>query len=383
VPVADKTLKTKAIADMCFIYSKSKAVLILDEWLRQIPSTAPAPVMLARTYQSNWITRLWTHQEGFFPPELWVQFSDCSVEMQSITDKAREYEKSMIPKGIYLNFPSIITKSMSDQYGAIGFFYKDISKNKENIWKLYLPLADIMRMRRTTRQADETVCLATILGLDVISYQNVKDEDEDTTAEKRMEKFLRDLKTFQTGLVFNNWERLKRPGLGWAPKTLLAHRAGPADSEFGYLQDHDGTGEILFDDNGQPTGLPVEYPGFSSFDFSKSTRLSIRCADRAFAIQCQQGNLYMVQLFPNDIFWPADMKLAVILSKPPEKADEDGVLAVIGKAATGDNESGSQGYCAFKHFALARVRLLRTKKPEWIDVVTAKLLPTKSKWLVS
>lgn len=362
---------------MCFVYSHAKAVLILDEWLRQIPSTAPVPVVLSRTYQSNWIKRLWTHQEGFFPPELWVQFSDRSIEMQSITDMAREYEQSMIPKGIYLKFPSIAIEKVALQYGFFEQAYKNIAAKKEDIWRLYLPLTDIMRVRRTTMQADETVCLATILNIPLSPYQEIQEKDDETTAGKRMEWFLKDINKFPMGLIFNNYERLKTPGFGWAPKTLLAHRSGQESSEIGVLDDR--VDKILWDKAGQP-GLPVEYPGFSTFEFSSSPRasprMSISGGNRAFAIRSDRGKLYKVELFHNDVEWQQDVKLSMILSELPEKTDDGSVLAVIGS-----NACVYQGRHVIKHLALARVRCLK-ESPGWLDVVTGELLPSSSKWLV-
>jgi hypothetical protein len=363
---------------MGYLYENAAAVLILDEWLRQIPSTAPTPAILARTYKSNWIKRLWTHQEGFFPKELWVQFSDRAIKMQDISDKAWAYEKEMIPKGACLRFPGIASGQVAAQYGFFKFGYKDIRKDKGKIWMLYGPLADIMRLRRTTRQGDETVCLATILGLDLDPYQAIDDKPDADAAKKRMEIFLKEINRFQMGIIFNNWERLETEGFGWAPKSLLSHRGGVGDSEIGVWDQRQS--DIQWD--GNMAGLPVQYPGFNLFNFSKATRMSVSSAERAFAVQLEQGDNkessspYVVEVYRNDVVWDNHSRYAVILAKMPED-NEEGVLAAIGHVST-----ITKGAIVLRHLCLARVRWLKNETPEWIDTVTSVGLAKDTKWLV-
>jgi hypothetical protein len=327
-------------------------------------------------YQSNWIKRLWTHQEGFFPKEIFVQFSDQAVKLDTITDKRVQYEKDMAAKGIYLHFAAFTSLPISEQYGFFKRGFLDIA-GEGKIWMLYGPLAHIMMVRQTSRQADETVCLATILGLDVHRYLDIPDKPDAEAARQRMAILLGEIKEFQMGIIFNNWDRLQMPGLTWAPRSLLGHRGGRNHSNIGVWDQR--TSEIQWD--GSLPGLPVQYPGFSTFDFSQVNRQSISCADRAFAIQPEQGDrespwpLYIVQVYPNDIVWDSWSQYTVILSKIPE--EDEGVLAVIGEGATGYSE-----VTKFQHFCLARVRILKDEYPEWIDTVTADILPEETKWLV-
>lgn len=371
----NKALRKKAISEMRYIYQNAACVLILDEWLQQIPSTAATPIILTRMYQSSWIKRLWTHQEGFFPKEIYVQFSDKAVKLDSITDKSTEYQRNMAAKGYFLRFPNLTSLRFSTQYGFLKNAYLSIAKEGK-IWMLYKPLSHIMGVRQTSRQADETVCLATILGLDVRRYLDIPDKPDEEAAKQRMAILLGEIKTFDMGIIFNNWERLQIQGLTWAPKTLLGHRGGRNYSDLG---SHDERESQIHYEGSRPLGLPVQYPGFSTFDFSQATRQSISCADQAFAIQCTPGEvagtLFMVQVYPVDIAWDAWSQYTIILSKVPE--EDEGVLAVIGEGVTGHKEVTD-----FQHFCLARVRIMKDEYPEWVDVVAAELLPADTKWLV-
>jgi hypothetical protein len=384
IPVGDehKKLRTKAIKDMRYLYQNAAAVLILDEWIRQIPWTAPTPAMLARVYQCNWIKRLWTHQEGFFPKELWVQFSDQAVKIEDIEDKAQEYEKDMIPKGIFSRFASIVSWKVPSQYVFFRMAYMNMGKERAKIYGLYGPLADIMRLRRTTRQGDEAVCLATILGLELDPYLAILDKPDAEAANKRMQILLKEINKFQRGLIFNNWERLNVPGggFGWAPKTLLGHRGGRDNTELGVWDQRHS--DIQWHEN--KAGLLVEYPGFAAFDFSAATRLSVGSADRAFVVLLEPGvngfnPPFVVELSPNEVAWDKHSQYTIIWSKVP-KEGEEGILAAIGYASPSSN-----GVIVFTHLCLARIRKLdppRDKIPDWIDSVTAYSLPEDTKWLV-
>jgi hypothetical protein len=66
VPVQDqfKPYRKKSIANMRYIYQNAVAVLVLDPWLQQIPSTSTTPELLVRLCQSAWLRRLWTRKSS-------------------------------------------------------------------------------------------------------------------------------------------------------------------------------------------------------------------------------------------------------------------------------------------------------------------------------
>lgn len=92
----------------------------------------------------------------------------------------------MVPKGIYLKFPVVASTQVADQYVFLKSMYNDLRKDKEDVWMFYEPLADIMRVRQTSRQGDETICLATILSLEVDHYLAIPDTPGADAAKERM-----------------------------------------------------------------------------------------------------------------------------------------------------------------------------------------------------
>lgn len=391
VPVGDgyETQRTKAIKSMKTLYASAKAVLVLDDWMREVDSTASPLTLLARIYQSNWTKRLWTHQEGFFPKEVWVQFKDRAIKMEDIAELIRKYEQDMSLKGVYLPWVAAALRKSVSQYAGIKGFYNGVREGPvgnphANIYQLFSPLIDLMHLRRTSRWGDETICLATIVGLPLDKYTAIASKPDDVAARERMCIFLSEIKKFDSWLVFNAWDRLQKPGFGWAPKTLLSHRGGIEDSELGVSgqansnPDPDSeTGELQHR-QGIVVGLLVTYPGFASFDFFGHPRLSIDCGDQAFVIRGGTKGFFVVQVARNDVQWDRINTYGMILSNVPEVDSEESVVAVIG-ATSRSHGSG----IAFRHLCRAHVFLKKSYTRDCLDVVEASLLGDGTKWLVS
>ena len=76
-------------------------------------------------------------------------------------------------------------------------------------------LQTALQYRATSRQKDEAVCVATLLGYDVLPFLAL-----DSSAARMKEFWLR-LKDFPTGILWMAGDRLSGGGLRWAPSTLL------------------------------------------------------------------------------------------------------------------------------------------------------------------
>ncbi|KMK58675.1 hypothetical protein Y699_07902 [Aspergillus fumigatus Z5] len=221
VPAGDKDRKRKAIRNMRHVYSNAKAVLVLDKFIQKIPSTAPALDKVARLYLSNWTKRLWTHQEGFLPSLVYIQFSDRPVELRALAEEFMTYNREHLEKsGKYLGFPFAANLRLLDLYSALRGLMKLVKEK----WMLYEPLAHHLSPRRSTRLADETVCMATIIDIDLDRIQAISGDDDEGVAEERMAAFLEQFGTFDRSVIFNDYERLNKAGYRWAPKSLLNFR---------------------------------------------------------------------------------------------------------------------------------------------------------------
>ncbi|EED16998.1 hypothetical protein TSTA_020550 [Talaromyces stipitatus ATCC 10500] len=197
------------------------------------PSTSPILAIISRLYQSNWIKRLWTHQEGFlsdlnYPSEdsnsdwhskVYILFSDKSVELDDLYQQFSAYQK-----------------------------------RQERLEMLYGPITDAVSQRKTSQLADEIVCLATIIDIDVKPFLDLPDKTNKDLAQERMALFLKTLHTFEMHFVFNNYATGEK-GYKWAPRSSLSFRT----AELYYGEDERTADLQIVNGKG---GLLVQYPGF-------------------------------------------------------------------------------------------------------------------------
>ncbi|GIJ85156.1 hypothetical protein Asppvi_004012 [Aspergillus pseudoviridinutans] len=371
VPALDKDRKREAIKNMHHVYSNAKAVLVLDKFIQKIPSTAPVLDKVARLYLSNWIKRLWTHQEGFLPSLVYIQFADQPVELNALAEEFKAYNlEHLETSGKYLGFPFAANARLLDLYSALRDLMKQVQD--EDKWMLYEPLAHHLSPRRSTRLADETVCMATIINIDPSKILAVPGAEDDELARDRMAVFLEQLGTFDMSLIFNNYERLDKTGYRWAPKSLLNFRTPrlvcPDESETVTLEKKNGR-----------TGLPVRYPGLL-VDFANKN-VPFGALKHGCEVQCRvpaargsslDGESLVLQLPANDVRW-AKRQYAVILSEIP-KVGGKSCPAVVGLCNRPVN-----GIYWFEHLSLARIRAREEYVDESVDV---QFLERDSAWFV-
>ncbi|KAL3431175.1 hypothetical protein BDV09DRAFT_206874 [Aspergillus tetrazonus] len=376
IPANDKARKDKAITTMRRVYSEAKAVLVLDDRLQEIRSDAPPLDLITRIYQSNWIKRLWTHQEGFLPKALWFQFKDRAVEINELREGFGAYESSLQRQGIHLGFPRSAEMRLVGQYTVLQRMFGLTSATEK--WRLYFPLAAAMSERKTSRLADETICLATIVDIALADLQEIPAKPDADSGSKRMALFLEKLGKFSTGVIFNNYPRLDQRGYRWAPRSLLNFRTAKITSAGA----EPGFDIASFNPNRRP-GLLAQYHGFLvKFGLGKpfagvERGCAIQCADSADSGQDLDGKWFLVQL-PRDnsnVEWQTWQTYAVILSEiPKQRATAPAVVASL-------QERQEDGVHVVIHQSIASVWMTQ-EPPEGVSTVRTALLRKRTKWLV-
>jgi hypothetical protein len=358
------------------VYTNARAVLVLDDWLQQIRSDSPMLEIVTRLYQSNWIKRLWTHQEGFLPKnEVYVQFIDKAVSLDDLSMQFQAYQAQQEALGIYLQFPMATGTRLLALYSSLRHIMQGIT-DLDKKWMLYAPVADAMSERKTSRLADEIVCLATIMDINVRQFLDLPDKPDADLTNDRMALFLKGLHTFQMSLVFNNYERLNQTGYKWAPKSLLNFRTARL------LYGSDRRTTVLQPVHGR-LGLLVQYPGFL-LTFA-SGKPSFGTTERGCVIKCTQstkwsakGKWFIIELSPNNFQWEessTQVYAVVLLSIPEERGQRSQAIIGLSKSrAVG-------GVYTFDHCSTATVRVEDTP-PAWVDTVEAPLLGGNTEWLI-
>ncbi len=162
---------------------------------------------------SGWMRRLWTLQEGTLARDVYFQLSDCTL-------KLRDLDSRMMKEA------AVSGQFLYTQYSVDCFLYfapflrgqvRSRSEHLLGIWRQ-------LQWRSTSHQYDETLCLATLLGIDPAPLLAIPQED----LEQRMVKFLQICGTLPRSILFQMPPRLNSPGFRWAPKSFLACFKGSA-----------------------------------------------------------------------------------------------------------------------------------------------------------
>lgn len=238
--------RKKAIPKMKEIYELAHAVLVLDQDLLQISTRIDPLEATVRINIGLWATRLWTLQEGVISKRLHFAFLDGSIPATKLEDGYNEAKTNIdnnyhyVCKAGRLFSSSMHSLQQREEHNKVG-----------NAWQS-------LQWRTTTRNTDETICLATILGMDptpILDIQPVKNSI-DECLEKRMVCFLSMLDAkvgIPPGIIFLPGPKLDAKGFSWAPKTWMTQQRRQNNLP-------------LFDRYTRATflttrGLHVQYPG--------------------------------------------------------------------------------------------------------------------------
>lgn len=201
--------KRLALARMPKVYSDAAYVLVLDRTLELYSFAAIGPLEAAiRVFTSRWCRRIWTLQEAVLAKNLLVQFQDRAVDLRELWQAGQ-------------------TMNRQDDLGKLGISF-DVIWHCRSIRHFYhaweqstgsdLPsVVNAIRYRRVSKQADEPLCVSTMLklGTEVVA---------EAPEEKRMEALWTLMSKARPGIpksiIFNALPRLSGAGFRWAPATV-------------------------------------------------------------------------------------------------------------------------------------------------------------------
>jgi hypothetical protein len=214
----DPEYKLLALAKMPEVYREASQVLVLDSSLTEIDCRHLQPIeVMARVFSSGWIFRLWTLNEANLASKLWMQFRDGIIELgQVLSDLSTMTE----PETYHF------TGELASEYGKLR-----IESSKHNGGELWY-LTEALRYRSVSEVSDEPICVGALLRLDVdvITGEeklrlSTNQEDRIRLRDKRMvrlwESIAKGQPVIPRALIYHVGDRLTKPGLRWAPSTLL------------------------------------------------------------------------------------------------------------------------------------------------------------------
>jgi hypothetical protein len=305
----DRSLRKKAIQGMKSIYQQADKVLVLDTTLEHYTLSPDPLINLTRIAFSAWMQRLWTYQEGILASELVFQFRDQAVRGEDIVkhldNKSRRFYndhiqeiKQMIQSRctlsavfVYqlrrLNTPirvdhpwtgrggpkprlcDIVARSMRQSYKDIRIAeskYTGTLIRKKADFEALAAFSHPLQWRKTTKVKDEALVLANLLGVDLKSLLDARNE-------LTLKQIFQHMNSAPLDLLFIAREHFIDNGCRWMPTSLIDGRLST------HLREANGT--IT------PQGLVVDLPGVIISNHSTNVYESsalIQICDRTYSL---------------------------------------------------------------------------------------------------
>ena len=229
VPLTPKVTRKKAITKMQDVYRQSMAALVLDAGLMQHSCPSDPLEVLVRVQTSDWSRRLWTYQEAALAPRIHFQFQDnCSDEIVKLMNQ-RPHDSERANEGYGITrralqitwYPSFSIESRS-RSERVDLRDQDVQRllalySPKERWQRFYAILKGLQQRSTTREVDQIICIAILLGVDIEAIVAVEDE----RPLDRMKVLLKKIAVFPAGLVFVVTRRMTDDGFTWAPLSML------------------------------------------------------------------------------------------------------------------------------------------------------------------
>ncbi|RDW94300.1 hypothetical protein BP5796_00063 [Coleophoma crateriformis] len=254
------------------IYKEATAVLIWDRNLLERPEPAEKNYieMTVRLNTGQWSRRLWTLPEAVLARRLYVAFKSGHVALNDM-NKAYESAKNNVKDDYHFIWKAgrLFTSSITEI--RCQMHTQELGPSESDL-EPGLPVQrarKAIQFREASHPDDQTIVLASVLGLDMSRFVNIQpvqaarasvkfpqSQKSESVATKRMVEFLNALDEtpglgIPSGLIFLPQPKLPQDGYGWAPETWM-HKQRYTYPLFRPLKK---TGYMM------PHGLHVEFPG--------------------------------------------------------------------------------------------------------------------------
>ncbi len=211
-------LRNGCIGQMRKIYQSAAAVLVFDPDLQQLSSNSKPIEVVGRLLSCSWRTRLWTYQEGTLAWDLCIPAQGIVYNLREILQLIPEFpdnEDAILDKNKrdILEFPiarSVVAacrRAVRDPVASVSF--------QDDVDYVLQGMLRAIAHRTTSRDGDETICIATFMDIDPAPILAEQPQD-------RMVRLLQCLPIISKAILFSHGPRLEAPGFRWAPQTFLS-----------------------------------------------------------------------------------------------------------------------------------------------------------------
>lgn len=253
IPVTPPHLRRAAIRRIGEVFQKAARVVVMDEGLERsnapgVPSMATVlPIGVAGTFEfslatslegllvqlacSAWMCRCWTFAEGVLASELYIALSGGFMNYDKILWRfVSERESKLAGNGLGRLVDGLMNARRLQPTVRSQFSFQDGLQLNSNIpaelefpsetsAKSYQRTLDTLipvMLRTTTKAEDETICIASALGLELKEIQAHK------TVADRMVQLLLSLEFIPAEILYLANPKMQHPpGFSWAPVSFL------------------------------------------------------------------------------------------------------------------------------------------------------------------
>ncbi|MCJ1358843.1 MAG: hypothetical protein MMC33_008843 [Icmadophila ericetorum] len=210
--------KRLALAKLPEVYREASQVLVLDSSLTEIDYRHLQPIeVMSRVFSSGWIFRLWTLNEANLASKLWIQFRDGIIELGQVLNGLSAMTE---PETYHF------TSELVSEYGKLRI--ESFKQAGGELWYL----TEALKYRSVSEISDEPICVKALLRMevDVVTGEeklqpSANHEDRVRVRDERMarlwEASVQGHPKMPKTLIYHVGDRLTKPGVRWAPSTLL------------------------------------------------------------------------------------------------------------------------------------------------------------------
>lgn len=232
VPLNPKAVRKAAIQMMRQCYEQAAIVWVLDAEIMQCSKNDSYEEVMVRISCSQWLRRLWTLQEGAFAKNLVFELKDSTSYLNSLAESWRAHKAGNLYDPLPWRAYALIWKM------------RDLESGDES--RRLTLLCEELQWRSTSKSADEAICMATLLGLDLAAILSVPDEE-------KMPLLFMLRQSFPSDILFWQGNKTQKRGFRWAPDSFLSrHRFSTNNIQQG-LHHNEGKFNVL--------GLWANYSG--------------------------------------------------------------------------------------------------------------------------
>lgn len=208
-------IRKKAIPDIRKVYECAGAVVVLDPEYLGTSSQMPTLEAVVRINTGRWMQRLWTLQEGVLSKNLFFEFKGGLLSLSELEKlySAAKYgglndDYHHVYRAGWLFSPAMQSLQKSETANQVAKLWRSSQ------WRI------------ASHPTDETICLATLLGLDLAPLLEITPDPSKKSEilQKLMVTFLYHLDRdigIPSGTIFLPGPKLDQDGYRWAPKTWL------------------------------------------------------------------------------------------------------------------------------------------------------------------